>query len=88
MSSDSARQSDLGVLHPVVRDAVERVIAQLQAEQIPFQVFEAYRSPQRQRMLFAQGRTAPGDIVTKARPWSSYHQFGLAVDFVLRIDGN
>ncbi|MEK1895048.1 MAG: glucosaminidase domain-containing protein [Rhizobium sp.] len=88
MSSDSARQSDLGVLHPVVRDAVERVIAQLQAEQIPFQVFEAYRSPQRQRMLYAQGRTAPGDIVTKARPWSSYHQFGLAVDFVLRIDGN
>ncbi|MBD9449730.1 glucosaminidase domain-containing protein [Rhizobium sp. RHZ01] len=88
MSSDGARLADLQVLHPVVRDAVDRVIAQLRVEEIPFEVFEAYRTPERQRMLYAQGRTAPGDIVTKARPWSSYHQYGLAVDFVLRIDGN
>ncbi len=88
MSSDAARRSDLGTLHPVVRDAVRRVIEQLQAESLPFEVFEAYRTPERQRMLYAQGRNAPGDIVTKARAWTSYHQYGLAVDFVLRIDGN
>ncbi len=88
MSSDAARRNDLGTLHPVVREAVQRVIEQLQAENLPFEVFEAYRTPERQRMLYAQGRTAPGDIVTKARPWTSYHQYGLAVDFVLRIDGN
>ncbi|TCQ02684.1 flagellum-specific peptidoglycan hydrolase FlgJ [Rhizobium sp. PP-F2F-G36] len=86
MPSNSVRRSDLGVLHPVVRSAVERVLTELDAENLPFRVFESYRTPERQRILFAQGRTAPGDIVTKARPWSSYHQYGLAADFVLFID--
>ncbi|MGO7274688.1 glucosaminidase domain-containing protein [Rhizobium ruizarguesonis] len=87
MSSDTARQANLGVLHPIVRAAVNQVIQQLQAEGLPFEVFEAYRTPERQHMLYAQGRTAAGDIVTKARAWASYHQYGMAVDFVLRLDG-
>ena len=42
-----------------------------------------FRFPERQADLFAQGRTKPGKIVTYAQPWYSYHQYGLAVDFVL-----
>ena len=42
-----------------------------------FRLFEGYRSPQRQNLL-ANG-TKP---VTKAQPWASAHQFGLAADFV------
>jgi peptidoglycan L-alanyl-D-glutamate endopeptidase CwlK len=34
-----------------------------------------------QDALFAQGRTAPGNIVTKARGGSSNHNFGIAADF-------
>jgi len=87
MPANTARISELDLLHPVVRNAVQEVFAQLEKEEIPFRVFESFRSPERQRMLYAQGRTAPGPRVTKAQPWSSYHQYGLAADFVLFIDG-
>ncbi len=82
------RQTDLAHLHPVMRAATKKILAELAAENIPFKAFEAYRSPRRQRHLFAQGRTAPGKIVTKARAWESYHQYGLAVDFVLFINND
>jgi peptidoglycan L-alanyl-D-glutamate endopeptidase CwlK len=36
--------------------------------------------------LFAQGRTKPGAIVTKAKGGQSYHNYGLAIDIVLLVD--
>lgn len=74
-------------LHPTFRAKAERLIAKLSAEQIPFRLFEGFRSPARQRMLYAKGRTAPGKRVTRARPWQSFHQYGVAGDFVLYEDG-
>jgi peptidoglycan L-alanyl-D-glutamate endopeptidase CwlK len=50
-------------------------------------LFEGYRSPRRQQLLYAQGRTLPGPVVTRALPWKSYHQYGLAADFVLFENG-
>lgn len=50
-------------------------------------LFEGLRSPQRQAYLYEQGRTSPGKIVTKARPWRSWHQYGVAVDLVYKKDG-
>jgi peptidoglycan L-alanyl-D-glutamate endopeptidase CwlK len=40
-----------------------------------------------QDALFAQGRTKPGKIVTKAKGGLSYHNYGLAIDVVLVLDG-
>lgn len=40
--------------------------------------FEGFRLPQRQYDLLARGK------VTKAGPWESAHQYGLAVDFACR----
>ncbi|MGL4727297.1 MAG: glycosyl hydrolase 108 family protein [Bosea sp. (in: a-proteobacteria)] len=82
------RQTDLAHLHPIMRSATKKVLAELAAENIPFKAFEVYRSPRRQRHLYAQGRTAPGKIVTNAKAWGSYHQYGLGVDFVLFINNN
>jgi D-alanyl-D-alanine dipeptidase len=82
------RSNDIMLLHPIVRKAVVATYIQLQVAGIPFKIFEAYRFPQRQADLYAQGRTKPGKKVTYAKPWSSYHQYGLAVDFVFFIDGN
>ncbi|MFT3908000.1 MAG: peptidoglycan-binding protein [Ferruginibacter sp.] len=82
------RSNDIMLLHPVVRKAVVATYVQLVSEGIPFKIFEAYRFPQRQEDLYAQGRTKPGSIVTYAEPWSSYHQYGLAADFVLFINDN
>lgn len=83
----TGRTADLSLLHPVVRAKVQAIQAQLDAEGILLRVFESFRSPQRQRTLYAQGRTAPGRIVTKAPPWKSYHQYGCAVDFVFHEGG-
>jgi peptidoglycan L-alanyl-D-glutamate endopeptidase CwlK len=79
---------DPALLHPEFRARVAEVQARLDALSLPFAVFEAWRSPERQADLYAQGRTKPGLIVTYAPEWSSFHQFGLAVDFVLRLDGH
>ena len=81
-----AREIDnnLEHLHPVFREKVQALFEKLQAENLPFRLFEGFRTPHRQRRLYAQGRTAaPWTIVTKARPWQSNHQYGLAADFVL-----
>lgn len=39
-----------------------------------------------QDALFAQGRSKPGKIVTKAKGGQSYHNYGLAIDIVLLVD--
>ncbi|MHA7880370.1 MAG: M15 family metallopeptidase [Saccharospirillum sp.] len=74
-------------LHPAFRAKASSVLDSLAEEGLPFRIFEGYRSPQRQRYLYAQGRTRAGAIVTKAKPWQSYHQYGVAADFVLYENG-
>ena len=70
------------MLHPVLRRAVTELQTRLFDEHIPLFVFESFRTPQRQNSLFEQ--VPP---VTRARAWSSYHQYGLAVDFVFYENG-
>lgn len=50
------------------------------AEGHPLIVTEGWRSPERQAVLYAQGRTAPGPVVTRAKTGQSLHEYGLAVD--------
>lgn len=87
MANPYQRNTDPALLHPVFRAKVQALLEQLAQEQIPFRLFEAFRFPERQADLYAQGRTKPGGIVTHALPWRSYHQFGLAGDFVLYENG-
>ena len=47
-----------------------------------FQVFETFRSPQRQDYLLRQGNG-----VTKAGAWQSAHNYGCACDFVPNENG-
>ena len=84
---DTVPNSDPARLHPLFREKARELLERLAAESIPFRLFEGFRSPERQQYLYAQGRTRPGPIVTKARPWTSYHQYGLAGDFVLFENG-
>jgi hypothetical protein len=86
-----ARELDdkLEHFHPVFREKVKVLIQKLDAEKLPFRMFEGFRTPQRQRKLYAQGRTTPPwFIVTKAKPWRSNHQYGVAADFVLFENGD
>ena len=69
-------------LVPELRDRLERVMARMQAEYgVQVQVVETLRSQARQDALHAQGRTAPGPVVTWTR--HSRHSEGRAVDVML-----
>lgn len=82
MANTTARSDDVSVLHPAIRDKVIAIRNQLHKEKIPFEVFEAFRTPERQAKLHAKRPK-----VTWVGPWGSIHQYGLAVDFVLKING-
>lgn len=45
-------------------------------------VYCGLRTMEEQAALYAIGRSKPGKIVTKARPGESYHNYGLAFDWV------
>jgi len=54
---------------------------------VKVEVISGLRSWAAQAALYAQGRTKPGKIVTKARPGSSWHNYGLAIDLGLFKNG-
>lgn len=80
MSKSTAKL--VGLL-PVVRTATERLIQRSFAIGIPIVITQGLRTIAEQDGLYAQGRSKPGKIVTNARGGYSYHNFGVAVDFVL-----
>ena len=63
---------------------VEKAMA---SKGVTVEVISGLRSWGAQAALYAQGRTKPGQIVTKARPGSSWHNYGLAIDLGLFKDG-
>ncbi|NBV95366.1 MAG: peptidase M15 [Actinobacteria bacterium] len=69
-------------LLPVVRERVERMIANCKAEGIDLLVTSTYRDNASQNALYAQGRTTPGKVVTNARAGQSFHNYRCAVDVV------
>lgn len=83
------RDNDRSHLHPMLREKCLALDIALVQKGIPLALFEGARAPARQVDLYAKGRGegAPGHFVTKARPWESGHQYGMAVDYVFLING-
>lgn len=50
-------------------------------------ITSTYRDVESQNALYAQGRTAPGRIVTNARGGDSFHNYRCAFDFVPVVHG-
>lgn len=73
-------------LHSKIRDEVQQLIEKCE-EQLPatqaIRVVQGVRTWKEQDTLYAQGRTKPGAIVTKAKGGSSWHNFRLAVDLAI-----
>lgn len=87
---DVQSESKLILLHPAIRD--KAILAYNKAVQVtPVGVHpsitETVRSFARSDELWAQGRTKPGQIVTNAKAGESYHNYGLAIDFVIQVNG-
>jgi peptidoglycan L-alanyl-D-glutamate endopeptidase CwlK len=81
------RQNGLNLLYYPFRIRLLRGHEAAINQGIPIRIFETYRSRKRQNDLFAQGRTAQGRIITNANAGDSMHQYGLAADLVMWIDG-
>lgn len=58
----------------------QQVVKLMEDAGFPSKIVYVYRSPEKQAQLYAQGRTAPGPVVTRAKPWSSAHQLADAAD--------
>lgn len=88
MSHDPTKiNRNLQDLAPFFSQLLQLAIAEAQEQGYPIHLFEGYRSPQRQDYLFEQGRSRDGKIITKAKAWQSWHQFGLAADLAFKHDG-
>ncbi len=73
----------INTLHPLVRAKAKEFIIRAERELgIKLRVVSALRTWAEQDKLYAQGRTSPGNIVTKAKGGESLHNFGLAIDVV------
>lgn len=87
LRSETSISRDPGHLCPGFYEKAKAGLAHAHLDGYDAEIFEAWRSPQRQDWLFEQGRSKPGHIVTNARAWQSWHQYGLAVDFAFYRGG-
>lgn len=76
-------ETRLGPLHPVLADRGRTMLARCAQSGLALLVTQGLRTWAEQDALYAQGRTAPGKIVTHARGGESYHNFGLAFDILV-----
>lgn len=78
-------------LHPKVKNEVKELIEKAEIglpKRLAVAVPQGLRTIDEQNVLYAQGRTKAGPIVTNAKGGSSYHNYGLAFDFCIVIDKN
>jgi peptidoglycan LD-endopeptidase CwlK len=76
-------------LHPKIRDEVKELIEKAESKlpaTVAIRVVQGLRTFAEQWLLYQQGRTKPGNKVTNAKPGSSFHQYGLSIDFCFVID--
>lgn len=75
--------NDIKLLHPALRVKAEQLVNLCKAAGINIQISSTLRTKAEQDPLYAQGRTTPGKIVTKAPYPQSLHNWGVAFDVVV-----
>lgn len=79
-------ESRISKLHPIVANKARQLITQSHTEGINIIIVQGLRTMDEQAALYAQGRTTSGAIVTNAKAGTSYHNYGLALDYALLAD--
>ena len=74
-------------LSPACRGLAEIFLVRSRDAGFDLLVVSTLRTACEQGVLYAQGRTMPGRIVTWARPGQSRHEYGEALDVVPLING-
>jgi len=87
MPMDKRSEAQLATVFPGLATLVRNAAEALAAEGTFLLVVSGLRTAAEQAALYAQGRTKPGPIVTKAKAGFSMHNYGLAVDVVPYLSG-
>jgi peptidoglycan L-alanyl-D-glutamate endopeptidase CwlK len=74
-------------LQPGVREAAVALVKRCYWRGVNIRITHGLRTYAEQTALYNQGRTTPGNIVTNAKAGYSFHNFGVAIDFVLMSSG-
>lgn len=81
---DDRSAKNVATLHPKVQSIFASWIAECQliakAHGYEYKAISGNRTWEEQAKIYAQGRTAPGKVVTNAKPGYSNHNYGIAVD--------
>ena len=77
---DDRSEKNIATLLPEVQPMARALVQKAAANGIQIKVLSGLRSYAEQDALYAQGRTASGNVVTNARGGYSNHNFGIAFD--------
>jgi len=72
----------IDTLAPAFQKRVRGWAMEMVNSKIPPLIYCGRRTMEEQTALYSLGRTSPGKVVTKARAGESYHNYGLAFDWV------
>ena len=78
---------DVNLLHPKLRALIPILMEKWRAAGLNVLITQTFRTKDEQEALYAQGRTKPGPVVTKARYPYSAHNWGVAFDFCRNAKG-
>lgn len=78
---------NLDDLHPKVEQLASDFVVACGRAGIDVLITSTYRDHESQAAIYAQGRSAPGPIVTNAKPGQSWHNWRVAFDFVPIVNG-
>lgn len=86
----------LGAVHPSIKEYTVELIRRCYAEGIYVQISSGFRSNEEQAWIYGKGRPTyvwngkkygtVGSIVSNAKPGTSVHNYGLAIDYFLVSD--
>ena len=74
-------------LVPPAKQRAQAFVEAAKAKGIDLLVTSTYRDNESQDALYAQGRTTPGNIVTRAKAGQSWHNWRCALDVVPLVNG-
>lgn len=87
--TDKVTLERIQLLHPKVRNEAQEIYKEIcnrLTRKSHCRFSSTLRTFKEQQAIYDQGRTKPGKIVSNARPGTSFHNYGLAIDIVLLID--
>lgn len=84
---DLRSEAQLALLCPALAAKIRIASDLLNADGTHILVVSGLRTAAQQNALYAQGRTAPGHVVTNAKAGQSLHNYGLAADIVPYLSG-